>query len=79
MFEMWRNIADKNVKAGGVYKYTVRALASGGVASAYEGTPVLIYLATPTVKIANAKGGVKGSWNAVSGNDSTRSFYCYSC
>ena len=59
--------ADKNVKAGGVYKYTVRAMASGGVASAYEGTPVLVYLTTPTVKIANAKGGVKGSWNAVAG------------
>ena len=58
---------DKNVKAGGVYKYTVRAMASGGVASAYEGTPVLVYLTTPTVKIANAKGGVKGSWNAVAG------------
>ncbi len=59
--------ADKNVKAGGVYKYTVRAMASGGVASAYEGTSTLIYLTTPTVKIANAKGGVKGSWNAVAG------------
>ncbi len=62
-----KSFADKNVKAGGVYKYTVRAMASGGVASAYEGTPVLVYLTTPTVKIANAKGGVKGSWNAVAG------------
>lgn len=58
---------DKNIKAGGVYKYTVRAMASGGVASAYEGTPILVYLTTPAVKIANAKGGVKGSWNAVTG------------
>lgn len=61
------SFADKNVKAGGIYKYTVRALASGGVASAYEGTPTLVYLLTPTVKIANAKGGVKGSWNVVAG------------
>ncbi|MBE6749297.1 MAG: hypothetical protein E7557_08745 [Ruminococcaceae bacterium] len=61
------SFADKNVKAGGIYKYTVRALASGGVASAYEGTPTLVYLLTPTVKIANAKGGVKATWNAVSG------------
>ncbi len=61
------SFADKNIKAGGVYKYTVRAMASGGVISAYEGTPILVYLTTPTVKIVNAKGGVKGSWNAVNG------------
>jgi len=61
------SFADKTVKAGGVYKYTVRAMASGGVISAYEGTPILVYLTTPTVKIANAKGGIKGSWNAVKG------------
>ena len=64
------SFADKNVKAGGIYKYTVRALASGGVASAYEGTATLVYLTTPTVKIANAKGGVKATWNAISGAQS---------
>ncbi len=61
------SFADKDVKAGGVYKYTVRALASGGVASAYEGTASLVYLTAPKVTIANAKTGVKVTWSAVAG------------
>ena len=61
------SFADKDVKAGGIYKYTVRALASGSVASAYEGTASLVYLTAPKVTIANAKTGVKVTWTAVAG------------
>ena len=58
--------ADKTVKAGGVYKYTVRALNSDGI-SGYKGTETIVYLTTPTVKIANASNGVKGTFSQVAG------------
>ncbi len=59
-------LADKTVKAGGVYKYTVRALNSDGI-SGYKGTETIVYLTTPTVKIANASAGVKGTFSQVEG------------
>lgn len=58
---------DKNVKAGSVYTYTLRAY-KGNTLSAYEKSGwVGVILKTPTVKIANASNGVKVSWSKVSG------------
>ena len=58
---------DKNVKAGSVYTYTLRAY-KGNTLSAYEKSGWAgVILKTPTVKIANASNGVKVSWSKVSG------------
>ena len=57
---------DKSAKSGTQYKYTVRAV-NGGSKSTYKATSGLLYLAQPTVKIANASNGIKVSWNKVSG------------
>lgn len=57
---------DKSAKSGTQYKYTVRAV-NGNSKSTYKATSGLLYLAQPTVKIANASNGIKVSWNKVSG------------
>ena len=57
---------DKSAKSGTQYKYTVRAV-NGSSKSAYKATAGLLYLAQPTVEIANATKGVKVSWSKVSG------------
>ena len=57
---------DKSVKSGTQYKYTVRAV-NGKSLSTYKATAGLLYLAQPTVEIANATKGVKVSWSKVSG------------
>ncbi len=53
---------DKKVKNGTIYRYTVRAVYSGGK-TGYKATSGLRFLTQPTVKIANASNGVKVSWN----------------
>ena len=57
---------DTAVQSGVTYKYTVRA-ANGNMLSAYKGTSGLMYLAQPTVKIANASKGVKVTWSQCNG------------
>ncbi|MBR2875522.1 MAG: hypothetical protein IKC01_00115 [Clostridia bacterium] len=57
---------DENVKSGVTYKYTVRAAADSSKGY-YKGTKAFMFLAAPTVKIVNAKNGVKGTWNQVNG------------
>ncbi len=58
---------DKSVKSGTHYKYTIRAV-NGKVLSSYNKTgAATLYLAQPTVKIANASTGVKVSWSKVTG------------
>ncbi|MBO5857424.1 MAG: hypothetical protein J6Q87_04175, partial [Clostridia bacterium] len=57
---------DTSAKSGVKYKYTVKAV-SGTNSSAYESSSSLLYLAQPTVKIANASTGVKVSWNKITG------------
>ncbi len=61
------SFTDKNVTAGTVYTYTIRAY-SGKTLSGYntKGWAGVI-LKTPTVKIANSANGVKVSWSKVSG------------
>ena len=57
---------DKSVVSGVQYKYTVRTV-NGKTLSSYKGTGALLYLAQPTVKIANNATGVKVAWSKVSG------------
>lgn len=57
---------DKKVTSGVQYKYTVRAC-NGSFKSNYKASANLLYLAQPTVKIANNANGVKISWSKVSG------------
>ena len=58
---------DKKAKSGTKYRYTVKAM-NDKVGSTYnkDGAATL-YLAQPTVKIANASTGVKVSWSKVTG------------
>ena len=57
---------DKSAKSGTYYKYTVRAI-DGKVAGSFKGTSGLLFLAQPTVKIANNANGVKVAWNKIAG------------
>lgn len=57
---------DKNIEIGKVYKYTVRAYNSDAKSS-YTSTSQIVYLNTPKVAVANAKGGVQVNWNAIDG------------
>ena len=58
---------DKSVKAGVQYKYTVRAM-NGDLKSSYNKSGVAtMFLAQPTVKIANNAKGVKVTWNKIAG------------
>ncbi len=58
---------DKKVTSGVQYKYTVRAC-NGSFKSSYKESAKVLYLAQPTVKIANASNGIKVSWNKVAGS-----------
>ena len=57
---------DTAVQSGVTYKYTVRAL-NGKSLSAYVSSGALMYLAQPTVKIANAQAGINVSWSQSAG------------
>ena len=57
---------DTAVQSGVTYKYTVRAL-NGKSLSAYISSGALMYLAQPTVKIANAQAGINVSWSQSAG------------
>ncbi|MBE6748811.1 MAG: hypothetical protein E7557_06230 [Ruminococcaceae bacterium] len=59
---------DKNAKSGTQYRYTVRAR-NNSFASAYNKNGVAtLFLAQPTVKIANNASGMKVSWNKIAGS-----------
>ena len=58
---------DKSVKNGVQYKYTVRAC-NDSFKSSYKASASLLFLAQPTVKIANDSNGIKVSWNKVAGS-----------
>ena len=58
---------DKNVKAGTVYTYTIKAY-KGSSYSGYNATGWTgVILKTPTVTIANASNGIKVSWSKIAG------------
>ena len=57
---------DTAVQSGVTYKYTVRAL-NGKSLSAYVSSGALMYLAQPTVTIANASKGINVSWSQSAG------------
>lgn len=57
---------DTKTTSGVTYKFTVRAVA-GNTKSAYKASNTVLYLAQPTVKIANADTGVKVSWTKAAG------------
>ncbi|MBO7179229.1 MAG: hypothetical protein J6V78_02705 [Clostridia bacterium] len=60
------NYIDTTAKSGICYKYTVRAV-NGGSTGAYKASALLLYLAQPTVTIANASNGIKVSWSKSNG------------
>jgi hypothetical protein len=60
------NWVDKTTQSGVTYKYTVRA-ANGKSLSAYVGSSGLMFLAQPTVTIANASSGIKVTWSQSAG------------
>ena len=57
---------DKTAKTNTKYVYTVLAV-NGDSVSTYKESPEMVYIAAPTVKIANASNGIKVSWNKISG------------
>ena len=57
---------DKTVVSGKTYKYTVRAK-NGNSLSVYKESNSLLYIAEPTVTIANATNGIKVSWSKSNG------------
>ncbi|MBR3789531.1 MAG: hypothetical protein IKJ86_06035 [Clostridia bacterium] len=58
---------DTKAKSGTYYKYTVRAM-NGSVGSSYKASAQTLFLAQPTVKIANNASGVKVTWNKIAGS-----------
>ena len=64
--ETAKTFTDKTVKTGVTYKYTVKAI-NGKYKSSYSDSNILVFLAVPTVKAANAATGVKVSWNKIEG------------
>ncbi len=62
-----RTYTDTKIKAGVTYRYTVRNVFEGNVKSGFKATSGVVFLSAPTVKIANAYGGVKVSWSKVTG------------
>lgn len=62
-----KSYTDKNVKAGSVYTYTLRAYKGKNLSAYNKSGWVGVILKTPAVKIANASNGVKVSWSKVSG------------
>ena len=61
-----KSFTDKTVKSGVTYRYALRAV-NGKFKSTYQASNTLIYLARPTLKIANTSSGIKGTWNKISG------------
>ena len=57
---------DTKTTSGTKYKYTVRAV-NGLCKSDYKSSNELLYLAQPTVKIANVDGGINVSWTKATG------------
>ncbi|MBE6747976.1 MAG: hypothetical protein E7557_01970 [Ruminococcaceae bacterium] len=57
---------DKSAVSGVTYRYTARTV-NNKLMSSYEATKGLMFLSTPTVKIATASNGVKVSWSKISG------------
>ena len=57
---------DTTVKSADNVRYTVRAF-NGSHSSAFKASNSIKFLATPTVKVANAANGVKITWNKVTG------------
>ena len=57
---------DTTAVSGATYKYTVRAVNNKSL-SAYKNSNILLYLAEPTVTIANASNGIKVSWSKSNG------------
>jgi len=58
---------DTKAKSGTYYKYTVKAM-NGSVGSSYKASTQTLFLAQPTVKIANNASGMKVSWNKIAGS-----------
>ena len=56
------SLEDSNVVLGTKYRYTVRAK-NGNTLSPYKSTGTVKYNVIPTVKVANATGGIKVSWS----------------
>ena len=56
------SLDDSNVTLGTKYRYTVRAK-NGNTLSPYKSTGTVKYNVIPTVKVANATGGIKVSWS----------------
>ena len=61
-----KSFTDKTVKSGYKYKYTIRAI-NGELKSTYVDSNQLIFLAQPTLKIANTAAGIQGKWDKVDG------------
>jgi len=57
---------DTNAKSGTKYIYTVKAF-NGDTKSGIKNSSSILFLAQPTVKIANASTGVKVTWNKITG------------
>ena len=57
---------DTSVKSNDNVKYTVRAF-NGNFSSTYKSSSSIKFLATPTVKAANAAKGVTVTWNKIAG------------
>ena len=71
----WKNLGklaavtaytDETAASGVNYKYTVRAF-NNTSSGAYKASAALLFLAQPSVKIANAVGGIKVSWSESKG------------
>ncbi len=58
---------DKSVKSNVTYKYTVRAVYNKVLSSYNKAGASVLFLSTPTVKIANNASGIKVSWNKIAG------------
>lgn len=65
--------ADKNIKSGTTYKYTVKAY-NGSYVSSYCSGVATKYLAQPTVKVANKNGYVSVTWGKITG---AKGYYVY--
>ncbi len=63
---------DTKAKSGIFYKYTVRACNGKNFKSNYKASENMLFLAQPTVKIANATTGIKVNWSKTSGSTGYR-------
>ena len=72
----WKNVGtceknvfgciDKGVKSGVKYRYTVKAV-NGDYKSSFVTKSGLVFLTQPTVSVAKTSGGIKVTWDKVSG------------